>query len=161
NPDAPQFDLATAALVIAHVADAPLTAEAMDISPGEGELFTEKLASFTDADPNASAGDYTVTINWGDQKEPSKGTVSSEGKGGLALNGNHGYEDEGTSTVKITIKDGSAAAAVTKDVEVNDGQLKATNQNVQFIQGESATNVVATFTDEDPGGAPSDYGLPT
>ena len=53
-PDRPNFDIAEARLGIAHVADAPLAdGQALDVSPQEGEYFTEEVASFTDSDPSA------------------------------------------------------------------------------------------------------------
>ena len=52
----------------ATIADAALTATAVSISGTEGAALagTTTVATFTDADPNGTLGDYTATINLGD-----------------------------------------------------------------------------------------------
>ena len=46
--------------------DPPVTAEGTTFSAKAGVAPTHTVATFTDADPNARARDYDVTINWGD-----------------------------------------------------------------------------------------------
>src|SRR5262249_29723718 len=77
---------------IAHgqavIADAPLSAPAQTqvttSTSGavitEGVPFTAVVATFTDANPTATVGDFTyVTIDWGDGSPLSFGTVSQPG----------------------------------------------------------------------------------
>ena len=64
------------------VADAPLTATGTTITAVQGTPFTGVVASFTDADPNGVAGDYSASIYWGDG-QTSTGTVTANGSGGF------------------------------------------------------------------------------
>src|SRR5262249_10882565 len=79
NPNLPEFDLAVGRAPTAHVADAPLTAKALDITAdvgAEGERFSADLAEFTDADPNARpVSHYSAVIDWGDQTTPTAGVI--------------------------------------------------------------------------------------
>ena len=52
------------------------------------------VATFTDANPNATVSDFTATITWGDGST-SAGTVVATGNG-FAVNGAHTYADEGS-----------------------------------------------------------------
>src|SRR6185436_3656054 len=83
NPNLPEFDLAVARTPTARVANAPLTARALDISfdvGAEGEEFSADLAEFTDADPNARpVSHYSALIDWGDGTTPAAGDIRLEG----------------------------------------------------------------------------------
>ena len=57
------------------MADAALTAAGTSVSATEGSAFSGVLATFTDANPNADANDYSVVITWGDGSM-STGSVS-------------------------------------------------------------------------------------
>jgi hypothetical protein len=43
-----------------------ITATGATVSQGEGTPFNGVIATFTDANPTATAGDYTASITWGD-----------------------------------------------------------------------------------------------
>ena len=75
-------------------------------------VTTGTVATFTDANPNATASDFTATINWGDGTTTT-GTVVAQNGGGFAVDGTHTYADEGKYTVDVTINDvgGSTASA--------------------------------------------------
>ena len=66
-----------AAASTANVADAALTAGALTVPAAtEGQAFSGQLATFTDADPNAAASDFTAMIDWGDGRTTA-GTVAA------------------------------------------------------------------------------------
>ena len=66
------------------------------------------VATFTDANPNATASNFTATINWGDGTS-TNGTVVAQSGGGFAVDGTHTYADEGKYTVGVSITDVVAA----------------------------------------------------
>ena len=52
------------------------------------------IASFSDANPNASAADFSATISWGDGSS-SAGTVRANGWGGFDISGDHTFSQSG------------------------------------------------------------------
>jgi hypothetical protein len=94
------------------IADAALTPTGVALTPGEGLAFSGTVASFTDADPGGTAGDFTATIDWGDGSTPTTGTIAPLGTG-FVVSGSHTYAEEGTYPVTVVIVDqgGSEATA--------------------------------------------------
>jgi len=88
------------------VNDAPLTATAVAVNAAEGAAVTNaEVATFTDADPNAVAADYTATVAWGDG-ETSPGTVTLvSGVFQVTASKPDPYAEEGPRTVTVTIFD--------------------------------------------------------
>jgi FG-GAP-like repeat len=107
-------DCKTNAMVpfMATVADAPLTATGIDISPTEGVSFTGVVSHFTDADPQGMVGDYSAQIDWGDNTH-STGIVAAASSGGFDVTGTHTYGSAGHVPVTVTITDvgGSSTAS--------------------------------------------------
>jgi hypothetical protein len=72
NPASGTFNFASGVFVtnsLASAPDASLTATSVPIAPANpqvGTTFSHALANFTDADPNGTLTDYSVTVNWGD-----------------------------------------------------------------------------------------------
>ena len=100
----------------ATVADAPLTATSVSLTGTEGTAISgATVATFTDANPNATVSDFTATIDWGDGTT-SAGTIVAQSGGGFAVDGAHTYADEGEYTVGVSINDagGSTASATSK-----------------------------------------------
>src|SRR5207245_1594732 len=60
----------------ATVVDAALGANAGPLTAIEGTGYSGVLATFIDANPNATAADFTATITWGDG-HTSAGTISA------------------------------------------------------------------------------------
>jgi virginiamycin B lyase len=85
--------------------DAPVTAHGTTFAARAGVTATQTVAEFTDADPNARASDYAVTINWGDGFTTG-GTVSRKADGSFTVRGRHAYEKKGTRRVVVRITDG-------------------------------------------------------
>jgi uncharacterized repeat protein (TIGR01451 family) len=115
----PNFSLTVGNVV--SVTDAPLSASGTTLSASAGVVFTGKVASFTDADPNGMVSDYTATIDWGDGSAPSIGTVSANASGGFDVTGSHTYAASGTFTVTTQSQDagGASAPATTKATVLN------------------------------------------
>jgi hypothetical protein len=88
----------------ANVAEAALRATGQNVTGQEGILLTATLASFIDADPNGTVGDYAASINWGDGSSASAGTIGVSGST-FIVSGSHAYPEEGNYTVSVTITD--------------------------------------------------------
>jgi hypothetical protein len=73
-----------------------LSVTAQKISATVGQQFSGVVATFTDADPKATAGNFTATIQWGDGTT-SQGTVTADPKGGFDVSGTHTYSNAGES----------------------------------------------------------------
>ena len=140
----------------ATIADAALSATGMSVAATEGAPFTGTVATFTDADPNGIAGDYVATINWGDGIT-STGSVVANSSGGFMVTGSHTYAEEGSYTVSVTISDAGKSATAGASVAVADANLQAHGLALPPTRFTGFSGVVATFTDADPNGMPSDY----
>jgi hypothetical protein len=132
----------------ALVSSVPLAVSGTPISTTEGTQFTGVVASFTDADPLATATDYSVSLTWGDGGT-SMGMVTSNGAGGFDVSGTHFYTEAGSYAVSVQILSihGSSGVAGTTAL-VADAPLTATGNTFNATEGLSFNNaVVATFSD--------------
>jgi hypothetical protein len=95
------------------VTDAPLTASPVNFTALAGTQFNGSVATFTDANPDAQASDFTATINWGDGTATTTGTVAAASGGGFVVTGTHTYASTGSYTTTVSIADvgGSRASA--------------------------------------------------
>jgi hypothetical protein len=83
-----------------------------------GTPFTGVAGTFSDADPNANAKDYTATINWGDG-HTSNGTIVADGHGGFNVVGTNTYASAGAFSIAVQIQDfGSSFFTVTNTASV-------------------------------------------
>lgn len=142
----------------ANVADAPLTAGAVTITATEGIFFSGTVATFTDANPNATAADFSSSIDWGDGSSATAGTVSAI-QGGFAIVGAHTYGDEAAKlpiTVSINDHGGSKATAASA-ARVVDAPLTATSITFTATEGITYTGTVATFSDANSGARTGDF----
>jgi hypothetical protein len=62
------------------------------------------VATFSDADPNANARDYTATINWGDGHS-TNGVIQADGNGGFNVLGSNTYGRAGSFPINVDIAD--------------------------------------------------------
>jgi probable HAF family extracellular repeat protein len=95
-----------------NVTDAPLSAVGTTISGTEGiAISNTAVATFTDADPNATVSDFTAIISWGDGCTTTGAVVARNG--GFAVDGGHTYASDGRYAGYITVNDvgGSTASA--------------------------------------------------
>jgi virginiamycin B lyase len=84
--------------------DFPVTADGTTFTAKAGRCATHTVATFTDADPNARARDYDVTIGWGDGSK-SDGRVRRTADGSFKVRARHAYAKAGTRKVTVTITD--------------------------------------------------------
>jgi hypothetical protein len=116
----------------ATVNDAPLNGAMVTIDPIAGAPFQGVVASFSDGNPNATAGEFTATISWGDGAS-SMGVVQSNGQGGFTVSGAHTYAAPSNYTLAVQIADvGGSTASATGTVNVT-----ALGQPIQ--DGQTAT----------------------
>jgi cyclophilin family peptidyl-prolyl cis-trans isomerase len=96
--------------LVANVTDAALAARAVPVmqSPA-GPLTNTVLATFTDGNVLATAGEFAVRIDWGDGTN-SPGTVSGSG-GTFRVLGSHTYAAPGRYAPTVTITDTTTSAA--------------------------------------------------
>ena len=145
----------------AIVNDASLTATAAaSLSSTEGATLNDTVATFTDGDPNGAATDYTATIDWGDHTSLTTvaGSAMTDSGGTFTVPGTHVYAEEGTYTVTVSIADaGGAATTVLPVVKIADATLSATLSPIAATEGATFNNIVATFTDANPGALNTDF----
>ena len=105
----------------AQVADAQLSAAGAGAPGGAGagtlqatagQPFSGPLATFTDADPGGTAGDYSASVNWGDGSPTTPAAIRAGA--GFVVDAAHTYAAAGSYTITVTITDaGGARASVT------------------------------------------------
>jgi hypothetical protein len=138
----------TPTATVAIVADAALTPVNSTPNATEGKAFTGVVASFTDANKSAAAGDFTATITWGDG-HVSAGTVAANGSR-FDVSGTNTYAEEGSYAVAVQVADkGGNTTTVNNTMTVADAALTATGApTITGTAGVALGNVtVATFTD--------------
>jgi sugar lactone lactonase YvrE len=95
----------TTRLVLEQLEDrtvpSPLSGTGINITATEGAPFTGTVATFTDTNTTATAGDLTATIRWGDGST-SAGTIAG-GSGSFAVQGSHTYAEQGSQSVSVSI----------------------------------------------------------
>ncbi|HTD23143.1 MAG TPA: hypothetical protein VK738_10845 [Terriglobales bacterium] len=90
--------------------DFPLTATGRRLHVRLGAPFSLVVASFTDADPSPSIGNFTASIDWGDGTAPTLGIITKSGPV-FNVSGNHAYKKVGGWNVTVTILDTGGATA--------------------------------------------------
>jgi len=110
-------------------------------------IFNGVVATFKDANPGATLGDFTATIDWGDGTPVTTGTVQL-GIGSLfTVSGSHSYADSGptgTYTIQVHIVDvGGSTLTVPVTANVNDIPMSLTGQlNPLSDSGKSHTDAI-------------------
>ncbi len=104
---------------LAIVSAAPIAASALPVAATEGTpLVDVPVATFTDANPGATSGDFSATIDWGDGTPATTGAIS-EADSTFTVRGSHTYADAHanaasgafTITTRIASQGGSTATA--------------------------------------------------
>jgi hypothetical protein len=146
----------TTASSTATIADAPLSAAGVAISATAAAPFSGAVATFTDADPNGSAAQFSASIDWGDGKT-SAGTISATA-GGFTVSGSHTYAAEGSRAVGVTINDaGGASSTASSTATIADAPLSASGVAISATAAAPFSGAVATFTDADPNGSAAQF----
>jgi glycosyltransferase involved in cell wall biosynthesis len=134
-----------------------LTPSGMTINALLGQAFSGTVATFTDTNINNVASDFTATVDWGDGTS-SVGTVTYVA-GAIGVSGTHTYAASGTDNVVVTLTEdapGTATAIANSTAQVTQplsGQVTLTS----IIEGQTATGVVATFSDADTSDAAGNF----
>src|SRR5262249_3806173 len=86
---------------------------------------------------NATASDFTATIDWGDGTSTS-GTVITQKGGGFAVDGTHTYANDGKYTLGIKINDtGGSSASATSTANVSGPKVELT---IDPVEGNNVIN---------------------
>ena len=140
--------------------DQQITVSNRSLTATEGSAFSGTVASFTDPDPNGTAGEYAASINWGDG-HTSSGVVLGVTGGPFAVTGTHTYTEEGSYTATVSVNDTGNSyvkGTVMDSVAVADAALSAGSpMTVSAVEGAAFSGVVGTFTDAFSGAPLSDY----
>jgi hypothetical protein len=137
----------------ATVADAPLSGSASAVNASEGTVFSGTVASFSDANSGASAGEFRASITWGDGST-STGTVT--GTGPFLVSGSNSYGEGGSYPISVTITDaGGSAVTINGTALITDFPLTLTGVSTNAPRNFSGT--VAKLGDTDPSAVASDY----
>jgi hypothetical protein len=126
--------------------DQPITATGHNIAGTEGSSVSGTVATFTDPDPAAVAGDYAAMIEWGDGVTTS-GTITG-GAGSFTVEGTHTYADEGSYPVAVTITDVDNplnTKITSSTATIADAPLSASG--VSAVSPLAFSGTVANFTD--------------
>ena len=102
---------AASATARVNSADQALTAGGLVFTAMAGVPFTGAVATFTDADPNASLGDFNALIHWGDG-QTSVGTIIALLTGGFSITGTHLFAQPGNLAVRVDIADIGGSSAI-------------------------------------------------
>ena len=99
-----------------------------------GRSFTGVVATFSDADPNGAAKDYTATITWGDGHKTS-GTVAADGTGGFTVTGTNTYATAGAFPVSVDVADfgGGPGVGGSAPTETVTNVIKVLDANHAFV----------------------------
>ncbi len=142
----------------ANVADAALTPTALSLSIPEDSTFSGTVATFTDANPSLTTGDFAARITWGDGDWSPGAITYNSSTHVYSVGGSESYASEGTYAVSVLITDsGGSSATAASTLTVTDAPLTATPATINATEGIAFTGTVATFTDADPGGTTSLY----
>jgi hypothetical protein len=143
------------------VDDAPVKVQPVYFSATEGVPFHGVVATLTDFNPFASKGDYTATIDWGDNTVTQATDIVPVAQHPLVFNviGDHTYAEElpdPFATITVT-DDGGSQDSGTVAIGVDDAPLKADPVAVQFFEGHAYSGLVASFRDYDTYATPADF----
>jgi hypothetical protein len=130
-------------------------------SIAEGTTTTGVVATFSDADPTDTAGNFTAVVNWGDGTTEVGAVAGSNGSFAVSVPGStHFYADEGTAqpVVTITRTTDNDQIALIGTVTVAEGDVLTPHGTTITVLPEQAFNgTVATFTDSNINNAASDF----
>jgi hypothetical protein len=133
----------TAPTSTATVAD--LTAYGTTLAATEGSSWTGTVATFQDA---GSVGNYTVSINWGDNSNSAGTVTAGSSAGNWTVSGTHTYAEEKNYSVTVSISDSdTSSASATTSATVADAALNSSGQSISPKAGWVFIGKVATFSD--------------
>ena len=128
----------------------PLAALGLDLATFAGASYSGPVATFTDANPGTTAGDFIASIVWGDGNT-STGSVAPAAQGGFVVTGANTYSASPTGAVTVQIDDGAGHQATAEPTAtiVNPPMLSSVTP-IQEPTGTSFSGTLATFTGSIP-----------
>lgn len=122
----------------------------------EGASLSGIVGTFSDANPIATARDFSATVAWGDGAT-SVGSVTENPDGTFSVSASHTYTEETTYSTKVSVvDDGGSSTSIGGTVVVSDAPLRATG--VETATTNPLSNLtLATFTDANPFGTAGDF----
>lgn len=145
----------------ATVADAALVPGSVSFSPVPHELvpFSGQVATFSDANAFAVAGDFSATINWGDGSPSSPGTVAASPGGGFQVSGAHTYAQSGSVPVSVSVAGiHGSTTTVTGTVRLGDAPpANGTASSITAVEGRPFSGSLGSFTDLTPTAAATSF----
>jgi hypothetical protein len=140
--------------------DAAISASPATFGSIEGQSSSGVVATFTDPDKSATAGEYSATIDWGDSTPlDTTATITQNADGSFSVNGTHTYAEEGKYPIKVTITDtdnSSNLATVSSTGLVGDARLVAVCAAAP-ISPQTFSGPTARFKDANPAGTSADF----
>src|SRR5260370_33467281 len=100
------------------------------------------VATFSDANVAASAGDFSVTIDWGDGTTSNNPTIQSLGGGAFNVVAGHTYSHAGDHVVVVTINgNGGGSANDTLTSTIGNAAMSAHAVFVHAVEGVNTGSV--------------------
>ncbi len=126
------------------VGDAALVVTSQPISAVANTQFAAQVATFSSANPAASAANFSATINWGDGTLTS-GVVSQVTPGVFGVAGADIYTAAGTDLIVVTVSsNGGSTASTSQQVSVAVQVQQITAQFTASVTGTSTALQVAS-----------------
>ncbi len=135
-----------ASITEGSVADLPLSPIAVNETETVGTSFAGTVATFTEANPNAIAGQFWAQITWGDGST-SLGSIAPDNQGGFVVDGSHTYAGAGTFDVTVTINDaGGSTATAQSSIVVASPLVILTTVHADTNKKHQVTEIILTFS---------------
>ena len=135
-----------------------------------GKAFTNDVSLFTSANINATAGEYSASISWGDGTLVDLGTIKEDGTGLFHVTGTHTYAAAGTFVIRISILvvggtifvDPITANVIDASIQYTppNGPVTTGVTGAMINPGVKFTVTLGSLMDTDPNSNPSDF-IPT
>ncbi|HVX11311.1 MAG TPA: TIGR03118 family protein [Pirellulales bacterium] len=127
-----------------------LTSDTISATQNTTTSFT--VATFTDQNSGAVAGDFTATIDWGDGTSATAGVVTLN-SGVFTVTGTHGFTENGTLSVKVTVTETSPATFSTTATSTanvaDDNHFTSGTAALSATKSEAFSGALAVFVDSD------------
>ena len=145
NPDRPNFDLATAAVVVSQ-----LNVTALPVTAAENTTFSGRVANIDPRGSGFNASDFTADVNWSDGLV-TPGTISPNGNNTFAVNTTRSFVEGGVyGFTVVATQVGSSIDRASGIANVADLPIKGTGVTFRAQEGDGFSGVVARFVDTDP-----------
>ena len=136
----------------AVVTDVPIVASPTTVTAFRGIATSQvDVATFTVANPFASASTYAGTINWGDGSPNTAAVIVEDAGQVFHVEGAHTYATAGTFHIGVNLQNTGGSSAVlspTTPATVTNSNVTAQSTPVVATEGTALSNaIVATFTD--------------